>query len=63
MKSLTIVTVTALFLLTACGAKDEQQKATGVIPEHQLKTLESAKEVENLLQQADQKTRAALDNQ
>jgi hypothetical protein len=45
------------FGLLACG---ETEEPTGVIPKHQLKVLEDAKEVEGLLQQKMQDQKDAL---
>ncbi|MEP5763629.1 MAG: hypothetical protein ABJ308_03515 [Halieaceae bacterium] len=48
--------------LAACGgAKDE--KPTGVIPQHQLDAMKKAENVEDVLQQAEDKRREAMDNQ
>ncbi|WP_339669045.1 hypothetical protein [Dasania marina] len=53
---------TAIFalvtLMTGCSKTEE---AEGVIPEHQLKALESAKNVELMLKNADDKRRQEIE--
>jgi len=43
------------------AAKAEAEKPSGVIPAHQLKAMERAKEVEGLLQKSEQDLRAKID--
>jgi len=46
---------------SAGAANAEAEKPSGVIPEHQLKALERAKEVEGLLKKSEQDLRAKID--
>lgn len=52
----------AAAVITGCGSEQEAEKAEGVIPEHQLKALEKAENVENLLEDAEKARRAATDD-
>ena len=54
MKSISAVLAISV-LLIACSDEKTSEKPNGVIPEHQLKALEKAKDVENQLQQAKDK--------
>jgi len=45
----------------ASANKAETEKPSGVIPTHQLKAMERAKEVEGLLQKSEQDLRAKID--
>lgn len=54
--------------LSACGGDKststaEDDSAQGVIPEHQLQTLEKAKNVEDVLRESEQQRRQELDKQ
>jgi len=46
---------------SAEATKDETERPSGVIPAHQLKAMERAKEVEGLLQKSEQDLRAKID--
>jgi len=62
---------TLVISLVACSEHDsgassgaanvETEKPSGVIPAHQLKAMERAKEVEGLLQKSEQDLRAKID--
>ena len=55
-----LILLVCVALLTACGgSKDE--KPTGIIPQHQLDAMEKAKNVEDVLQQADLQRREEMD--
>lgn len=56
----------ALIHLSGCGSKDERSATTeakkqGVIPQAQLDAMEKAKEVEEVLNEAEQQRREQLD--
>lgn len=50
-----VVTAVLAGVLVACGSGDKEEKPTGVIPEHQLKALEKAEGVEQMMQDAQEK--------
>ena len=54
--------VLTVVMLAGCGGDSETEKPEGVIPEHQLKALEKAENVENLLEEADKARRSATDD-
>ncbi len=47
-------------LLAACAAEKEPE---GVIPEHQLNSMQKAEDVEAMMQKAEQERRDQIDNQ
>jgi hypothetical protein len=62
MRALTAMSITLLLAgLTACGGEQEPNKVEGVIPAHQLQALEKAKNVEDMLKEADKARREATD--
>jgi len=69
--SKTILLSALLISLVACSERDsdasagdvkaEAEKPSGVIPAHQLKAMERAKDVEGLLKKSEQDLRAKID--
>jgi hypothetical protein len=51
--------VVAAVLMSGCGGDKVEEKPQGVIPEHQLKALEKAENVEDVLKEAE---KARLEN-
>lgn len=49
------------FGLLSCSEEGEPEKLEGVIPAHQLKALEKANDVEELLKEADKARRTTTD--
>ena len=49
-------------LLVACGGDRAAEDPEGVVPEHQLKALDKAENVDNVLEEADKARRAATDD-
>ena len=54
-----VVFICSILILFSCSSKEEQP--TGVIPDAQLKALEKAQEVENLLKQQDETLRKKIE--
>jgi hypothetical protein len=63
-----LITVGAMvFFLAACGASDSEDKTSsgegGVIPQHQLNSMQKAKNVEDMLKQSEEQRREQIDSQ
>lgn len=48
-------------LLMACSRQEDTKQPAGVIPQHQLETLEKAKQTEDLLKEKDEQRRKQLE--
>lgn len=51
-----------IFNLTACGQSNNDEASNSVIIDTQIEALDGAKNVEDVLQQADQQQRDAIDS-
>ena len=62
-----LISVFACVLLVACGASDSGNKEAsgdgGIIPQHQKDAMEKAKNVEDMLKQAEQQGREQLETE
>ena len=63
MRQLTVMFFTVVLAgLVGCGGESEPKKVEGVIPQHQLQALDKAKNVENVLEEANKARGDASDN-
>lgn len=51
----------AIFLATACDSEDSNDRPATVVPEHQLKALEKAKDVEIILKEGNEKRKQEME--
>jgi hypothetical protein len=62
-----IIVFAGVLLLAGCGASDSGDKDApgngGVIPQHQLKAMEKAKNIEDVLKQSEQQRREQLESE
>ncbi len=56
----TLLVLFTTTLLFACAAEEEPK---GAIPQHQLESMDKAKDVEDMMQNAEQERRDKMDNQ
>ena len=58
-RTLSMALAVSLLLLAGCGGSDEEPE--GAIPQHQLDALKKAENVEDVMQQAQQKRQEQID--
>ena len=62
---ISLITLCICLTLTACdsGSKTKKEEVNGVIPQAQLKAMEKAKEVEDVLADAEEQRRKQIEQQ